>query len=97
MALWRDSEKSSAVPINRSTDQPISRSADQPISRSAGLPAIGLAPALFANQMRHGRFTLFDDVASQIHAGNHDAGVQTPLTSTPLPPPICGVERLRNL
>lgn len=62
MALWRDSEKSSTAPI----------------SRSAGLPAIGLAPALFANQMRHGRFTLFDDVASQIHAGNHDAGVQTP-------------------
>ncbi|WP_183111932.1 hypothetical protein [Xanthomonas campestris] len=62
------------MPINRSTDQPINRSID----RSAGLPAIGLAPALFANQMRHGRFTLFDDVASQIHAGNHDAGVQTP-------------------
>ncbi|MEQ7420681.1 hypothetical protein ABQE70_14085 [Xanthomonas campestris pv. campestris] len=65
---------------------PINRSTDQPINRAAGLPAIRLAPALVANQMHHGRFMLFDDVASEIHAGNHDAGVQTPLTSTPPPP-----------
>ncbi|MEQ9728930.1 hypothetical protein ABRP29_25200, partial [Pseudomonas sp. WHRI 8822A] len=35
IALLRDSGKSSAVPINRSTDQPINRSTDQPISRAA--------------------------------------------------------------
>ncbi|WP_285447940.1 hypothetical protein [Xanthomonas sp. LMC-A-07] len=57
-----------------------------PINRSTVLPAIRLAPALVANQMRHGPFVLFDDVASDIHAGNHDAGVQTLLTSTPPPP-----------